>query len=127
MKKLMLLIFLSIFIFYSCLDDDLCIICKEDNGSLVIFDLSVILFDIQSLMMGVLEVYFCQVGGVIYYGNYIEGKLIFFLGMYYFQNGEIYGDKNREIFFLVGIYNMIYWGILKYEELIYSNLVVVDF
>lgn len=46
--------------------------------------------------------------------------------MYYLQNGEIYGDKNREISLPVGTYNMIYWGTPKYEEPIYSNPVVVD-
>ena len=89
-------------------------------------DLSVTLSDTQSPMTGVLEAYPCQAGGAIYYGNYIEGKLTPFPGMYYLQNGEIYGDKNREISLPVGTYNMIYWGTPKYEEPIYSNPVVVD-
>ena len=126
MKKLMLLTLLSTFIFYSCSDDDSCTTCKEDNGSLVTPDLSVTLSDTQSPMTGVLEAYPCQAGGAIYYGNYIEGKLTSFPGMYYLQNGEIYGDKNREISLPVGTYNMIYWGTPKYEEPIYSNPVVVD-
>lgn len=67
------------------------------------------LSDTQSPMTGVLEAYPCQAGGAIYYGNYIEGKLTPFPGMYYLQNGEIYGDKNREISLPVGTYNMIYW------------------
>lgn len=110
MKKLMLLTLLSTFIFYSCSDDDSCTTCKEDNGNLVTPDLSVTLSDTQSPMTGVLEAYPCQAGGAIYYGNYIEGKLTPFPGMYYLQNGEIYGDKNREISLPVGTYNMIYWG-----------------
>ena len=126
MKKLMLLTLLSTFIFYSCSDDDSCTTCKEDDGSLVTPDLSVTLSDTQSPMTGVLEAYPCQAGGAIYYGNYIEGKLTPFPGMYYLQNGEIYGDKNREISLPVGTYNMIYWGTPKYEEPIYSNPVVVD-
>ena len=126
MKKLMLLPLLSTFIFYSCSDDDSCTTCKEDNGNLVTPDLSVTLSDTQSPMTGVLEAYPCQAGGAIYYGNYIEGKLTPFPGMYYLQNGEIYGDKNREISLPVGTYNMIYWGTPKYEEPIYSNPVVVD-
>ena len=89
MKKLMLLSLLSTFIFYSCSDDDSCTTCKEDNGSLVTPDLSVTLSDTQSPMTGVLEAYPCQAGGAIYYGNYIEGKLTPFPGMYYLQNGEI--------------------------------------
>ena len=60
-------------------------------------DLSVTLSDTQSPMTGVLEAYPCQAGGAIYYGNYIEGKLTPFPGMYYLQNGEIYGDKNRKV------------------------------
>ena len=126
MKKLMLLSLLSTFIFYSCSDDDSCTTYKEDNGNLVTPDLSVTLSDTQSPMTGVLEAYPCQAGGAIYYGNYIEGKLTPFPGMYYLQNGEIYGDKNREISLPVGTYNMIYWGTPKYEEPIYSNPVVVD-
>ena len=110
MKKLMLLSLLSTFIFYSCSDDDSCTTYKEDNGNLVTPDLSVTLSDTQSPMTGVLEAYPCQAGGAIYYGNYIEGKLTPFPGMYYLQNGEIYGDKNREISLPVGTYNMIYWG-----------------
>lgn len=83
MKKLMLLSLLSTFIFYSCSDDDSCTTCKEDNGNLVTPDLSVTLSDTQSPMTGVLEAYPCQAGGAIYYGNYIEGKLTPFPGMYY--------------------------------------------
>ena len=85
MKKLMLLTLLSTFIFYSCSDDDSCTTCKEDNGNLVTPDLSVTLSDTQSPMTGVLEAYPCQAGGAIYYGNYIEGKLTPFPGMYYLQ------------------------------------------
>ena len=111
MKKLMLLSLLSTFIFLLVdSDDDSCTTCKEDNGNLVTPDLSVTLSDTQSPMTGVLEAYPCQAGGAIYYGNYIEGKLTPFPGMYYLQNGEIYGDKNREISLPVGTYNMIYWG-----------------
>ena len=77
-------------------------------------------------MTGVLEAYPCQAGSAIYYGNYIEGKLTPFPGMYYLQDGAIYGNKNRELSLPVGTYNMIYWGTPKYEEPIYSNPVVID-
>lgn len=76
-------------------------------------------------MTGVLEAYPCQAGSAIYYGNYIEGKLDP-SGMYYLQDGAIYGNKNRELSLPVGTYNMIYWGTPKYEEPIYSNPVVID-
>ena len=126
MKKLIFLTLLTAAIFYSCSDDNSCAPCKEDNGGLVTPDLSVTLSDTQSPMTGVLEAYPCQAGSAIYSGNYIEGKLTPFPGMYYLQDGAIYGNKNRELSLPVGTYNMIYWGTPKYEEPIYSNPVVID-
>lgn len=116
MKKLIFLTLLTAAIFYSCSDDNSCAPCKEDNGGLVTPDLSVTLSDTQSPMTGVLEAYPCQAGSAIYYGNYIEGKLTPFPGMYYLQDGAIYGNKNRELSLPVGTYNMIYWGTPKYES-----------
>ena len=126
MKKLIFLTLLTAAIFYSWSDDNPCAPCKEDNGGLVTPDRSVTLSDTQSPMTCVLEAYPCQAGSAIYYGNYIEGKLTPFPGMYYLQDGAIYGNKNRELSLPVGTYNMIYWGTPQYEEPIYSNTVVID-
>lgn len=80
----------------------------------------------QSPMTGVLEVYPCQAGTSIYYGNYVEDALTPFPGMYTLKDGNTFGDPNRAISLPVGTYNMIYWGTPKYEEPIYSNPVVVE-
>lgn len=75
----------------------------------------------QSPMTGVLEVYPCEPGTSIYYGNYIDGKLTPFPGMYNVKDGNTYGTPPRALSLPIGTYNMIYWGTPKYEEPIYSN------
>ena len=80
----------------------------------------------QSPMTGVLEVYPCQAGTSIYYGNYVEDVLTPFPGMYTLKDGNTFGDPARAISLPVGTYNMVYWGTPKYEEPIYSNPVVID-
>lgn len=80
----------------------------------------------QSPMTGVLEVYPCQAGTSIYYGNYVEDVLTPFPGMYTLKDGNTFGDPARVISLPVGTYNMVYWGTPKYEEPIYSNPVVID-
>lgn len=80
----------------------------------------------QSPMTGVLEVYPCQAGTSIYYGNYVEDVLTPFPGMYTLKDGNTFGEPNRAITLPVGTYNMVYWGTPKYEEPTYSNPVVTD-
>ena len=80
----------------------------------------------QSPMSGILEVYPCQAGTSIYYGNYVEDVLTPFPGMYTLKDGNTLGNPARAISLPVGTYNMIYWGTPKYEEPIYSNPAVKD-
>lgn len=80
----------------------------------------------QSPMSGILEVYPCQTGTSIYYGNYVKDALTPFQGMYTLKDGNTYGEPNRAISLPVGTYNMIYWGTPKYEEPIYSNPAVSE-
>lgn len=80
----------------------------------------------QSPMTGVLEVYPCQPGTSIYFGNYVEDVLTPFPGMYTLKDGNTFGEPNRAISLPVGTYNMVYWGTPKYEEPTYSNPVVME-
>ncbi len=124
MKKLEILTLLTAAFLAGCTDDSPFIYDNcgdEGKTNLVTPGIRAVLDDSQSLMTGALEVYPCQAGGSIYFGNYVNGSLTPFNGMYYLQNGNIYGDNNREISLPVGLYNMVYWGTPKYEEPIYSN------
>lgn len=80
----------------------------------------------QSPMTGVLEVFPCQAGTAIYYGNYIENSRTPFPGLYGIKDGNITGDNNRVVSLPVGTYNMIYWGTPKYEEPIHSSPAVSE-
>lgn len=80
----------------------------------------------QSPMTGILEVYPCEPGTSIYYGNYVDDVLTPFPGMYTLKDGNTYGEPNRALSLPVGTYNMVYWGTPKYEEPIYSNPAVTD-
>ena len=113
----------------SCIDDDST--CTEENGNngeLISPRLRAVInnVDNQSPMTGVLDVYPCQPGSSIYYGNYVNGSLTPFYGIYAIQDGEISGNSSRPIFLPVGNYNMIYWGTPKYEEPIYSAPAISD-
>lgn len=131
MKKLVILSLLTATLLAGCADDNSPFII--DTGGigggetgLITPGIRATLDDTQSPMSGILEAYPCQPGTSIYFGNYVEGSLTPFNGMYYLQNGEIYGDKNREISLPVGMYNMVYWGTPKYEEPSYSNPAITD-
>lgn len=137
MKKLIFLTTLTAAIFAGCSSDNqmLPIECGngnnggENNDGLVspIVRATVNTTDNpQSPMTGILEVYPCQPGTAIYYGNYVEDVLTPFPGMYTLKDGNTFGDPNRAISLPVGTYNMIYWGTPKYEEPIYSNPAVKD-
>lgn len=80
----------------------------------------------QSPMTGVLEIFPCQQGSSIYYGNYVDNLLTPLPGYYKLENGNIYPGANRPISLPVGTYNMIYWGTPKQEEPTYSNPTVTD-
>lgn len=126
MKKITFLAFITVALLTSCNDCSDDFPSTGDGGEKLVTPTLRATVDNQSPMTGVLEAYPCQAGTSIYYGNYINGNLTPFPGMYYLQNGEIYGDKNREISLPVGTYNMIYWGTPKYEEPTFSNPVVMD-
>ena len=128
MKKFVIITFLASGIFISCTKDDDCP-NNEDSNELITPKLEATVNstdNTQSPMSGVLDVYPCQAGSSIYYGNYANGSLTPLPGLYYLQNGNIFGDNNREISLPVDNYNMIYWGTPKYEEPIYSNPAIVD-
>ena len=70
---------------------------------------------------GVLEIYPCDAGTSVYYGNYINGKLTVFNGYYLIKEGNVFGQNNRELHLPIGNYNMVYWGTPKYDEPIHNS------
>lgn len=69
---------------------------------------------------GALEVFPCEPGSAVYYGNYANGKLSPVNATYTISNGDIYNPL-RPITLPVGDYNLIYWGYSKVQEPIYSD------
>ena len=82
--------------------------------------------NLQSPMTGVLEVYPCQAGTSIYFGNYINDMLTPFPGLYNLKDGSTFGAPKRALSLPIGTYNMIYWGTPKYEEPIYAHPLMRD-
>lgn len=76
-------------------------------------------FELKSFS-GIVEVYPCQAGTSVYYGNYVNGALSVFNGQYTVVNGLVAGLYNRELMLPVGEYNMVYWGTPKYDTPIFE-------
>lgn len=134
MKKFIFLMTLAATLFAACSGDN-AMLPVEDEGSgaghsgLVTPDLRATvntLENTQSPMTGVLEVFPCEVGTAIYYGNYIGNARTPFPGLYGIKDGDITGDNNRVVSLPVGMYSMIYWGTPKYEEPIHSSPAVSE-
>ncbi len=130
MKKIILLTSFAVAILSGCSDDK----CCDNNGGngkdLVSPGINATVNNTngtQSPMTGILHVYPCQPNSSVYFGNYVNGTLTPFNGVYNLKDGDINKDgANRELFLPVGPYNMVYWGTPKYEEPIYSNPAIVD-
>ncbi len=75
----------------------------------------------QEPFTGILEMYPCEAGSSIYYGNYINGKLTIFNGYYTIVKGDVFGQNNRELHLPIGNYNIVYWGTPKYDEPIHNS------
>ena len=126
MKKLLIGTFcLFVVALTACSKDD-----NNDNGNTDQPDLALITPEInvqvadplnQNPFTGVVEIYPCDAGSSVYYGNYINGKLTVFNGYYMIENGNVFGEYNRELHLPIGIYNMVYWGTPKYDEPIYNS------
>ena len=80
----------------------------------------------QQAFSGALEIYPCNNGSSIYFGNYISGKLSVFNGFYMIVDGNVSGQYNRELHLPVGDYNMVYWGTPKYDEPIHNAPQIVS-
>ena len=79
----------------------------------------------QQAFSGALEIYPCDEGSSIYYGNNISGKLSIFNGLYMIVDGNVSGSYNRELHLPIGNYNMLYWGTPKYDEPINNSPQIV--
>lgn len=136
MKKIIFLAAVTTAIFAGCSSDDPMLPIDNGNGNQGGGNSGLVSPNVratvntpenpQSPMTGILEVYPCQAGTSIYYGNYVEDALTPFPGMYTLKDGNIFGDPTRAISLPIGTYNMVYWGTPKYEEPIYSNPVVTE-
>ena len=129
MKKLIIFASFAVALLSGCSDDKCCDDGGNNNG-LVSPKLRATVNAVngtQSPMTGVLHVYPCQPNSSIYFGNYVNGSLTPFNGIYNLKDGNINTEAyNRELFLPVGPYNMVYWGTPKYEEPIYSNPAIRD-
>lgn len=65
---------------------------------------------------GILEIFPCNYGTSVYYGNFVNNSLMVFSGYYTIVKGDVFGDNNREIHLPIGEYSMVYWGTPKHEE-----------
>lgn len=73
---------------------------------------------------GILEIYPCDYGTSVYYGNYVNGSLMPLGGYYTIVKGDIFGENNRRLHLPIGKYTMVYWGTPKHEEPIDNRPVI---
>lgn len=125
MKKIVLGALSLLFIATACRDDSDCR-PSDPATNLVTPELRTRVSDSESPLTGIVEAYPCQSGSSIYFGNYVNNSLTVFYGFYHIQDGNIFGDNNREISLPVGKYNMVYWGTPKYEEPIHTTPAVIE-
>lgn len=134
MKKVTFLIALTAVVFAGCSNDNPMLPEDCDNGDgsntgLVSPDIRATVDspdNPQSPMTGILEVFPCNAGTSIYYGNYVSDVLSPLPGRYPIKDGNVFDGPTRPISLPVGTYNMVYWGTPKYEEPTFSNPIVVQ-
>lgn len=74
---------------------------------------------------GALEMYPCEPGTAIYYGNYIGDKLSAFNALYTISEGSVY-NALRPVLLPVGDYSLIYWGVSKAQEPSYTKGAILE-
>lgn len=106
--------------------------CKDDNdnnedysvdpASLVTPEVSARIADplTSNPFTGILEIFPCNTGTSIYYGNYVNDNHTTFSGYYVIVDGSTYGAYNRLLHLPTGNYNIVYWGTPKYDDPIYN-------
>ncbi|WP_044268606.1 FimB/Mfa2 family fimbrial subunit [Bacteroides timonensis] len=122
MKRSFFLLMLTAVAFASCADDNPIKGNGGGNGDgdLVTPDIDIAI-GTQGPMTGTLEVFPCLPATSTYYGNYFNGKLSPFPGMYVLADGAVSGTPIRPILLPVGTYNMLYWGTTQTGEMITNN------
>lgn len=134
MKKVTFLIAFTATIFASCSSDNCALPEDPDNGDggnpgLISPRIRATVDtpdNPQSPMTGILEVFPCNDGTSIYYGNYVDDVLSPLPARYPLKDGNVFDGPTRPISLPVGTYNMVYWGTPKYEEPIFSNPSVIQ-
>lgn len=126
MKKSILLILASFCLVYGCDDCD----HEHDSPStpgddLVEPSFALVKQSDNSLFTGALSVYPCNEGSSLYYGNYVNGQLSPVNALYGMLNGAV-ATANRPVILPTGTYNMVYWGMPKETESLYSNVAIRD-
>ena len=81
-------------------------------------------FEMKSFT-GLVEVYPCDAGSSVYYGNYVNNRLSEFNGQYTIVEGQVAGQYNRNLKLPVGKYNMVYWGTPKYDYPIFDAPAII--
>ena len=106
--------------------------CKDDNddnegdlidpASLVTPEVTARVVDplTTNSFTGILEIFPCNSGSSIYYGNFVNDNQTVLNGYYVIVNGTTYGSYNRLLHLPTGNYNIVYWGTPKYEDPIYN-------
>lgn len=123
MKKSILLLLSSFYVMYGCSDSDHDHDVTRDD--LVQPEFATVMQNNNSLFTGALNVYPCNEGASVYYGNYLDGDLSSLNALYGMSDGLVSTAK-RPVILPTGTYNMVYWGMPKETETIYSNVAVRD-
>lgn len=74
---------------------------------------------------GALEIYPCEPGTTIYYGNYIDDRLTPFNALYTISGGSVH-NALRPVLLPVGDYSLIYWGVSQAQEPTYTKGAVLE-
>lgn len=74
---------------------------------------------------GALDIYPCEPGTSVYYGNYIGDRLTPFNALYTISGGSVH-NALRPVLLPVGDYSLIYWGVSQAQEPTYTKGAVME-
>lgn len=79
----------------------------------------------KSPFTGILDVYPCNEGNSIYFGNYFNSTITPMNAVYTVSNGSS-STTLRPVLLPIGNYNIVYWGMPKETETIYTGMAIND-